>query len=229
MKKTITMVVAILIMVIFTGITCYGSDKVIHGCYKKNNGQLRIVNDPGECRPPEISIFWNKAGPEGPPGPTGPTGPTGPMGPIGATGPTGPTGPEGPPGTGNMWITHQGSIPVDLNEIAVPILSLTVPAGTYAISAKVSVSNAAGSAQPVYCYLSTGDSSVVEVEAGNVWGDMISLLDAATFASDTEITLTCSTLMGAAMDGVLGAIEVGNFTEQSILMKPFHHKKHANF
>jgi hypothetical protein len=229
MKKTITIVVAILTVVIFTGITSYGSDKVIHGCYQKINGQLRIVNDPGECRPPEISIFWNKVGPQGPPGPTGPTGPTGPMGPIGATGPTGPTGSEGPPGTGNVWIVRQGAIPVDLNEITVPILSLTVPAGTYAISAKVSVSNAADTAQPVYCYLSTGDSTEVEVEAGNVGGNMISLLDAATFASDTAIILSCSTLMGAAMDGVLAAIEVGNLTEPSTLKKPFHHKIHTNF
>jgi len=49
---------------------------------------------------------------------------------------------------------------------------------------------------------------------------MINLLDAATFASDTAITMTCFTLNGSAMDGVLGAIEVGSLTQQSSLKKP---------
>jgi len=61
---------------------------------------------------------------------------------TGAIGPTGPTGPTGPAGTGNMWIVRQGATAVVLNNAEVQVLSLTVPAGTYAISAKVSVSNA---------------------------------------------------------------------------------------
>jgi hypothetical protein len=34
------------------------------------NGQLRIVNGAGQCRPLEVSIFWNQVGPQGPPGTT---------------------------------------------------------------------------------------------------------------------------------------------------------------
>jgi len=83
------------------------TDELIYGCYKKNNGQLRIVKDPGQCRPPEVPITWNQLGPVGPTGPqgepgatgaTGPTGPQGEPGAAGATGPTGPTGAEGPEG-----------------------------------------------------------------------------------------------------------------------------------
>jgi hypothetical protein len=40
---------------------------VIHGCYQKNVGNLRVI-DPaaGErCRPPEIAISWSQTGPQG--------------------------------------------------------------------------------------------------------------------------------------------------------------------
>ena len=203
MRKPLTIAVIVLTMVIFAGVTCYGADNVIYGCYKKVNGQLRIVKGPGQCRPPEVSIFWNQVGPQGPPGPQGPAGPPGPQ------------GPPGPAGTGNMWITHQGTTPVVLSSTGVQVLSLTVPAGTYAISAKVSVTNADAAPQSAQCMLSTGDLSLVEIEGGNDVGEMISLLDAATFTSDTPIILTCFTLNGSAMDGVLGAIEVENLTTQS--------------
>jgi hypothetical protein len=71
------------------------SSGVIHGCYQKNVGNLRVI-DPSagaECRPSEIAIEWSETGPQGPPGPQGPKGDTG------DTGPTGATGPQGPPRT----------------------------------------------------------------------------------------------------------------------------------
>jgi Collagen triple helix repeat (20 copies) len=76
---------------------------VIHGCYQKNVGNLRVV-DPtaagngGSCRPSEIPISWSQTGPTGATGPAGPPGAQGPPGPQGATGPQGPTGPRGPTG-----------------------------------------------------------------------------------------------------------------------------------
>lgn len=47
---------------------------VINACFKKNNGQLRIVSNFGQCLPSEIAISWNIVGPQGPPGPQGPSG-----------------------------------------------------------------------------------------------------------------------------------------------------------
>jgi hypothetical protein len=46
---------------------------VIHGCYLKTNGALRVI-DPSStrCSPLEIPISWNQAGREGPAGPAGP-------------------------------------------------------------------------------------------------------------------------------------------------------------
>lgn len=91
-----------------------GSDGVIHGCYQKNVGNLRVI-DPSagdQCRPSEVPIDWSQTGPAGPQGPkgdtgpqgpkgdTGPAGPQGPKGDTGPAGPPGPTGPQGPPGSG---------------------------------------------------------------------------------------------------------------------------------
>jgi len=82
------------------------TDELIYGCYKKNNGQLRIVKDPGQCRPPEVPITWNQLGPVGPTGPQGEpgaTGATGPTGPTGAEGPEGPAGPDPRFGSDTNW------------------------------------------------------------------------------------------------------------------------------
>jgi hypothetical protein len=98
-----------------------------------------------------------------------------------------------------------------LTDAGVQVLSLNVPAGTYAISAKVSVANAGSVIQTAFCTLSTGDVS--EVVLGAATDDkeqVISLLDAFSFDLDTAITLTCNTPngSGSAVNGVLAAIEV---------------------
>jgi len=34
---------------------------IIYGCYKKVNGQLRIVNGPDDCNPSELPVSWNSS------------------------------------------------------------------------------------------------------------------------------------------------------------------------
>jgi hypothetical protein len=76
------------------------SGGVIHGCYQKNVGNLRVIDtgDGDKCRPSEIPIEWSQTGPAGPVGPQGPKGDTGPAGPAGPVGPVGPQGPKGDTG-----------------------------------------------------------------------------------------------------------------------------------
>lgn len=85
-------------------------------------------------------------GPAGPQGPTGPTGGQGPTGPAGAQGPTGPAGPS------NAY-TNYGA--TSLQRIAggttQTVSSVTLPAGTYTLSATVS-GNALGDARFMSCY-----------------------------------------------------------------------------
>lgn len=53
---------------------------VIHGCYQKNNGQLRVIDTgKGQARnPSELGLTWSQTRPRGPTGATGATGATGP-------------------------------------------------------------------------------------------------------------------------------------------------------
>ncbi len=65
----------ILTLILFsTFVIClpiYADDSTIYGCYKKNNGQLRIVGQGTKCLPSELPISWNQAGSPGPVGPGG--------------------------------------------------------------------------------------------------------------------------------------------------------------
>jgi hypothetical protein len=76
------------------------SGGVIHGCYQKNVGNLRVIDVSAgdKCRPSEIAISWSETGPQGPAGPAGPQGPKGDTGATGPEGPAGPPGPQGPKG-----------------------------------------------------------------------------------------------------------------------------------
>lgn len=61
---------------------------VIHACYMKTTGSIRIVPVVTDCHPNEQVVSWNEEGPAGPPGPAGPAGPKGATGPAGAPGAT---------------------------------------------------------------------------------------------------------------------------------------------
>jgi hypothetical protein len=80
-----------------------GGGGVINGCFKTQNGQLRVI-DPAtdHCLPSETAISWSQTGPTGSRGPTGARGPTGPKGPTGSTGARGPTGNTGPQGLSGL-------------------------------------------------------------------------------------------------------------------------------
>ncbi len=74
---------------------------VIHGCYQKAVGNLRVIDVdagggwPDDCRPSEVPISWNEQGIQGEQGPQGEKGDTGPQGPQGEKGDTGPQGEPG--------------------------------------------------------------------------------------------------------------------------------------
>ena len=77
------------------------SGGVIHGCYLKNVGLLRVIDTTKDhCTSLETAIQWSQTEPQGPIGPAGPKGATGLPGPAGnpgGTGAAGPAGPAGPP------------------------------------------------------------------------------------------------------------------------------------
>ena len=108
-RRVVLAITAVAVVAIAGGVTYavadIGGGGVINGCYKSQNGQLRLVDPTTDhCLPSETAISWGQTGTQGPTGPAGPQGPTGPQGPAGPTGPQGPkgdtgaTGPQGPKG-----------------------------------------------------------------------------------------------------------------------------------
>jgi hypothetical protein len=62
---------------------------VIHGCYAKANGQLRVINTDagGKCVSSEMPLNWNQTGPQGPAGQNGTADAFGLIGPTGTVNP----------------------------------------------------------------------------------------------------------------------------------------------
>jgi hypothetical protein len=154
-RRVALTVSAVVVVAIAGGVTYavadIGGGGVINGCYKSQNGQLRLI-DPAtdSCHPSETAISWNQTGPQGPQGPTGPAGPQGPTGPQGPAGPagpqgpqgaTGPAGPQGPAGPGTKTIS--GIVRADgstasgtgftSSRVGVGDYRVTFPAGTWAV------------------------------------------------------------------------------------------------
>ncbi len=91
---------------------------VIHGCYQKNVGNLRVIDTSTDtCRPSEVAINWNQTGVQGPQGPQGVPGVQGAQGPQGA---------QGQSGLSHAYYTRGGKL-------------TGLPNGEYVISASVHV------------------------------------------------------------------------------------------
>lgn len=124
-----------------------GTGGVISACYDNQIGLARIYDAQGStpkaCGRNETAISWNQQGPKGdkgdtgPQGPAGPTGATGAAGPAGPAGPAGAAGPAGPAGPAGTSLAYSGS----RGEVAVAgqttIISKTLPAGNYVVTAHV--------------------------------------------------------------------------------------------
>jgi hypothetical protein len=159
------------------------SDGVIHACYQKpgllsNPGAVRVIDqEEGQrCRSNETPLAWNSKGPQGDPGPQGPQGERGPQGLQGRKGDTGATGPAGPKGDKgdkgdpgpSAAFTVTGPDVVfgdDVADMRV-VASKTIPAGSYAINAKVELRNSDDEVAIPRCQLVAGDG-VIDATADN--------------------------------------------------------------
>jgi hypothetical protein len=115
-----------------------GPSGVIHGCYAKKNGALRLVAANKNCSRKELPIALEEMGPPGPrgvrgaPGPKGAAGakgaagPTGTTGASGATGPTGTTGPKGEPGPQASSFATSVAQELGVTDLAAPGNGVTV-------------------------------------------------------------------------------------------------------
>lgn len=198
---------------------------IIHVCYAKKDGGLRVIDSAGEScdAKKEIPLSWNQAGPTGPQGAVGPTGPqgaVGPTGPQGAVGPTGPqgavgpTGPQGPAGPTNAYANYGATDFQRIDQgLTQTVASVTLPAGSYTLAATVT-GIARGSARFASCYF---------VSAGTLKGHAALLAhddykhpligEVSTTLAATAVFLRCTALDGPYdVLGELIATRVGAIT-----------------
>jgi hypothetical protein len=101
-------------------------DGEIHGCYQKNQGQLRVIDaQAGQaCRASEEALIWNQQGVQGEPGPRGPS------------------------DAFSRW--NNGELAAD-NLAAPRLLELSVPDGNFATTATAIARNAGAASVVVTC------------------------------------------------------------------------------
>jgi len=163
------------------------SGGVIHACYKKRGGALRIA---GRCRHGERPLSWNHIGPVGPRGSRGFTGKTGAAGAAGSTGLQGPVGKEGPKGeTGQVraWATITPGNPAKIKEGSHGVVSAKTFSGITCVFLEPSIEVASTSPvvtskiEDIPFAASPGSCS-----EGQTQGVQVKGFDHAGFANTTE-------------------------------------------
>jgi hypothetical protein len=179
---------------------------VVHACYSRLTGLVRIVDPGTPCRIGETAISWNQAGPPGSPGVAGPTGPSGPPG------VSGPVGPPGPSGAANAYAGPEGPSTDQFGTQDVNVASVAVPAGNYAVTASVEILNFTPDYRSGACLLSDADHTVqFGVNAVTLLsGEAVPLAvtGAGTVPAPTTLVLTCSGAGLSASNGRIVAVEV---------------------
>lgn len=201
------------------------SNNTINGCYTTKSGALRVIDtSAGTCAKGETAISWNRTGPQGLPGVKGDTGPAGPAGAPGAQGPAGPAGSAGAPGaTGpsgasEVYVTRHDANQTINQQGGSIVTTLVLPAGSYALTAKVDVNmgpyNALGEQNAVCAIYQGGNAVDTAYGSLNQYSDANLALSAAVTvaAEETAFQMICGSvsgqLAGFTHDAVMTAVRV---------------------
>jgi hypothetical protein len=183
---------------------------VIHACYQKVNGQLRVIDTSqgGTCRPNENALSWNQTGP------TGATGATGARGATGPTGPTGPTGATGPTGPSNAWYAEAlGALPAFAGT-PTTIASVTVPAGNYVVhgSGSIGVATDGNLFRCTFTGFSDTSADVFGATSAATPQEPFALNNAFALPSGATLNLQCGSTNAATATGQIAAVRVATLT-----------------
>ena len=201
------MVVALIALMVALSGTSFaiGRDTAptIKACQDKQTGVLAVKRS---CAPGDKRVSWSITGPAGPAGATGPTGTAGAKGDAGATGATGPSNAYSATSSFGMNIASNTAI-----------VSLTLPAGRYVVSGKVSVApntnTGAGGMQECRLWAVDDWLDVAYTTSALNKRETCALLATVEFASSTTVDLK---LIGGMLEtvnyekAVLTAIKVGS-------------------
>lgn len=197
-----------------------GPEGVIHGCYDRRSGQLRVVDTAkhAKCRRREAELNWSETGPPGRRGGGGPRGLRGLTGARGATGPTGASGPAGAQGPSNAYAASETSA-VSLAAGGRDVLSLSLPAGSYVVTASVDIANedgVGGETEKATCVVNAVPPATGEEASGTATvpfskgftGEQTVPLDGSwTLSAPETLELFCTQLSAGATTASLARID----------------------
>jgi hypothetical protein len=173
---------------------------VIHGCYQKNQGTLRVI-DTGTtqtCSSSEAPLTWSQTGPQGQPGQQG------------QQGPPGPTGPSDVWSVDGCCAVLKNIAPFD-TWVTVATTS-TLPAGSYSVESEIEIENTLSTFTDYACDLVDSEANIYQ-DTRFSSSDWVTIPDQAviTLASPDTISLSCfASQPGAeAFNWKLAAIKIG--------------------
>ncbi|HEY3578214.1 MAG TPA: hypothetical protein VGK68_09530 [Gaiellaceae bacterium] len=171
---------------------------IIHGCYQKNQGTLRIVDtDKAQsCSSSESPLTWSQTGPPGQQGPPGPTGPS------------------------DIWSVNGYDAGfkslAPFNSWVDLATTSTLPAGSYFVQAEAEMDSNLSVSTDYFCDLvdsSTSEYQMTRATSSPTTTDWVTIPVQAvvTLASPDTISLRCdaSTAGSEAFNWQLAAIKVG--------------------
>ena len=159
----------------------------IHACITKSSGQLRVVSTTGQCKSNEAPLTWSVEGP---------VGPTGPQGPPGADGQPGLVSAHQAEASGAPSGTPLGSfVSGDL------LTSMNLPAGNWAIFARVRISADTSVEYAATCSIRVASPPQTEDEIGTLEtvptsgltnSKIVSMMAVTALTADGTVELRCN-------------------------------------
>ncbi len=165
---------------------------VIHACYQKNQGALRVIDKAQSCSSSENALTWSQTGPQGQQGPPGPTGPS------------------------DVWSVDGYQAGLKNLPFQTPenlATTSTLPAGSYFVQAETEAENISSISTAYFCDL-VDSSNTVYQETRVTSADWVTIPVQAviTLNSSDTISLQCEAANSAgteAFNWQLAAIKVG--------------------
>ena len=183
-RRKLTMLLAGAIAALAVGsiaVAAIPNGGVIHSCYDKASGKLRVVDAPGTCANNEGALDWNQQGPQGPQGPAGPKGDQGVPGP--ATLPT-------------AFVKRRAEVEPPVSAW-VHVGALSLPAGSYHVSVTARVYRTAAASEIVVdCQLWKNTTQGAWLDTDGAWHDgllsNIAMTDVTGGNAPFTVDLYCS-------------------------------------
>ena len=165
-------------------------------------------NDGGD--PTDDTTDWKLLAAQGSPGRLGPVGPKGDKGDPCRPGDPACVGPKGDRGPSDAYIARSADVHLSGFQYTL-VLTLNLPAGTYAVTSKVNLQNDDGDAETLRCLLSTGDQDFITLGGigDAAYTGTAVVEDLLTLSSAGSVSVTCVADNAEAQDSKIIATQVG--------------------